>query len=585
MKIVLAVKVTHAVVAAGVMLTIALNCRASSPRILASDEVHFFALLVGSNLPGPKQSPLRYAHLDTKKIHDVLLEIGKHSPDQIARLSDPDANALQLSLRHIKEQVERLPASAQSRFVFYYSGHAKSNALTLGEETVSLSDLRQAFIAIPASQKIVILDACQSGSFSRVKGVGTSDDFSHNSRAALQTTGTAVLASSTEEELSQESDELMGSIFTHNLVAGLRGAADADANGRVSLFEAYEYAYRNTLVTTADTRVGKQHVTLETDLKGTGGTVLTWPEASSAKLVLPTEVEGTITIFDEKTRTVHAEIHKAEGSTLTLAFPPGKYGVLVADDHQKVQQCDILLKEDTVTALEKRSCRVSSLRTGTAKANSPKADRDPYRFAPFVELQAGFHFLQKDPFIRRLERLGYESERFTGEKTRFILYGEAQVGVSVNRYFSFGVLYSTLARHNFQERWTENMLKTEFRTYEWIGHRVNVQIRGQYPLWHDRIVPHVVFETGPGVVLDQYKSSILDSSGDSTEQHDIGTQDEQRIWGPVVAGGVGVTARLYKVLQLVIEGKYVYAPIVANLNSETQNAGGWIVSAGIHIGQ
>ena len=95
------------------------------------------------------------------------------------------------------------------------------------------------------------------------------------------------MASSTAEELSQESDAFKGSYFTHHLVTALRGAGDTDGDGRVSLDEAYRYAYRRTLASTARTKVGEQHVTLETDLAGQGEIPVTFPAEASAKLDLP----------------------------------------------------------------------------------------------------------------------------------------------------------------------------------------------------------------------------------------------------------------------------------------------------------
>ena len=91
------------------------------------------------------------------------------------------------------------------------------------------------------------------------------------------------MASSSPQELSQESDELKGSYFTHHLVTALRGAGDADGDGRVSLDEAYRYAYRRTLASTARTQVGEQHVTLETDLAGQGDVPVTYPGRGAAR--------------------------------------------------------------------------------------------------------------------------------------------------------------------------------------------------------------------------------------------------------------------------------------------------------------
>ena len=53
--------------------------------------------------------------------------------------------------------------------------------------------------------------------------------------------------STTEGEPAQEWPYLRGSLFTHHLLAALRGLGDVDANGAVTLAEAYTYSYRNTL--------------------------------------------------------------------------------------------------------------------------------------------------------------------------------------------------------------------------------------------------------------------------------------------------------------------------------------------------
>ncbi|MBN2526029.1 MAG: caspase family protein [Deltaproteobacteria bacterium] len=552
-----------------------------------NESTYFFALLVGSNLPGDNQAPLRYAHRDMAQVRNVLVEIGKHAPEHIQQLADPGSDSLQAALLNVKKQMTRLPASTQSRFVFYYSGHAKSDALTLGNEDMPLGVLRRLLEDIPASQKIIILDACQSGSFSRIKGVQLAEDFSHNSRASLQTRGTAVLASSSATELSQESDSLEGSVFTHNLVSGLRGAADSDANGRVSLFEAYDYAYNNTLVATADTRVGKQHVTLETDLKGTGETTLSWPEASSAKLILPKDVKGTVVVFEERTKTIHAEIHKAEGSDITLAFAPGKYGVMVTGRNRALH-CSIQLKSNTVTKLKKDSCQTARLKSGAAKHDNTntRGNREYFRWSPFVTAQVGMQFLRRDNFIRTLEHLGYRTSAFnTNHRGELVPYFEVLAGLSVNRCFSFGLLYSSLNRFTFRADHGYNNFSqiVDRRTFEWSGYRINAQLRFQYPFLKDRLIPHVFVETGPGVVKHQYKMQQINNV--SYYAHPITIEGgELRQKGWVVGGGVGINVRLYRQLCVAAQWKYLLAPILSNIYSEKQNAGGWIATAGLRIG-
>ncbi|MBN2716022.1 MAG: caspase family protein [Deltaproteobacteria bacterium] len=555
------------------------------------EDVQFFALLVGSNMPGENQAPLQYAHRDMQKMREVLVEIGRHSPSRIHQLVDPGAGTLEAALNQIRMQIEGLPASAETRFVFYYSGHAKANALMLGNQLFSLKALRKALLGIPSSQKIVILDACQSGSFSRIKGIGVTADFSHNSRAALQTRGTAVLASSTSEELSQESDELEGSVFTHNLVTGLRGAADSDANGRVSLFEAYDYAYNNTLVATADTRVGQQHVTLETDMKGTGETVLTWPAKASARLLLPAEIQGKVVIFDETSHAIHAEIQKSKGSDITLAFSPGRYGVLVSHQ-QRTLHCPVHLAKDSVTRLKKGSCQTSQLKMGTAKSGE-KRKSDGYRWAPFVELQFGLMYLRKDDYIRRLEDSGYNSDIFgwrlpNGERFDFgiqrIRYGELLFGMWLNRYVAMSVLYSNLDKMDFWRHAAGHTI-TEERTYGIDGKRLCAQGRVQYGFFNDRLKPHVLLDVGLAWVNDRYSYSREESGEDWTAYPNSFETNTAKHFGPAFGLGIGLTVRVFKWLQLVAQWKYVYAPVLKNAYDERQDAGGWIVSTGLHLGK
>src|SRR5205807_694263 len=134
---------------------------------------------------------------------------------------------------------------------------------------------------VGATLTVVVLDACQSGAFSRIKGAQPAADFSYSSRQHLDASGVAVLASSSGSELSQESEQLRGSFFTHHLLVGLRGAGDANGDGQVSIDEAYRYAYHQTLMATAETAVGGQHVTFEVDLKGHGDVALTFPRAAT----------------------------------------------------------------------------------------------------------------------------------------------------------------------------------------------------------------------------------------------------------------------------------------------------------------
>ncbi len=84
-----------------------------------------------------------------------------------------------------------------------------------------------------------------------------------------------ILTSSASDEDSQESDAIGGSYFSHHLASGLLGGADRSGDGRVTLFEAYAYAYDRTVADTAESAAGAQHPTFSYDLAGNGDLVLT----------------------------------------------------------------------------------------------------------------------------------------------------------------------------------------------------------------------------------------------------------------------------------------------------------------------
>ncbi|HSN28201.1 MAG TPA: caspase family protein, partial [Kofleriaceae bacterium] len=267
---------------------------------------------------------------DARRVGSLLAELGGYSPDTIDVLVHPTPDELRDRLAKLAVRVASDQAAGrQSRVFFYYSGHARAAAIDLGDTELPLVELRARLFEIPATLTIVVLDACQSGAFSRVKGAQQAADFSISSRQHLDAQGVAVLASSSGSELSQESEQLRSSYFTHHFMVGLRGAADANHDGQVSLDEAYRYAYHQTLMSTAETAVGGQHVSLEVELKGHGEVPLSYPVAATSSIVLPAPLEGQALVEDKRAHTVVAETYKARGAAVRIAVAPGEYEVVV----------------------------------------------------------------------------------------------------------------------------------------------------------------------------------------------------------------------------------------------------------------
>ena len=104
---------------------------------------------------------------------------------------------------------------------------------------------------------ITILDACASGAITRLKGGQARPAFLDDVSSEVK--GYAFLTSSSDNEAAQESERLRGSFFTYALLTGLRGAADVTGDGKVTLNEAYQFAFNETLVQTTPTQAGAQH--------------------------------------------------------------------------------------------------------------------------------------------------------------------------------------------------------------------------------------------------------------------------------------------------------------------------------------
>ncbi len=335
-----------------------------------------YAIVVGSNAGGPGQTELRFAEDDARRVASLLGELGGYPADAVDVIVHPTPDLLRERIARLSTRVTAdLAQGRQARVLFYYSGHARANALDLGDQELPLVELRTRLFSVPAALTVVVLDACQSGAFSRIKGAAPAADFSYNSRNQLDATGIAVLASSSGSELSQESEQLRSSYFTHHLLVGMRGAGDANRDGAVSIDEAYRYAYHQTLLATAETAVGGQHVSLEVDLKGHGEIPMSFPRAATASIELPATLEGKTLVEDRRAHAVVAETYKAKGAAVRIAVAPGDYQVLVRSG-TRLLRCQLTAGPGAST-VDLNRCTSEAIVATTAKGGA----------APFVPQQ------------------------------------------------------------------------------------------------------------------------------------------------------------------------------------------------------
>jgi hypothetical protein len=288
-----------------------------------------YALLVGVNNGGPTRAQLRYAASDAHAMAKVLESLGGVAPADLVFVGDGSRRALQEGFAAVERMLraDRSPG-VRRELVFYYSGHSDEEGLLLGGERISYEELRAFIHDAPADLSLAILDSCESGAFTRHKGGTKRPPFMLDT--SIDTRGHAFLTSSAANEVAQESDRIAASYFTYFLVSGLRGAADANRDRRVTLQEAFQFASQETLARTERTQGGPQHAAYEFDLTGTGDMVVTDVRSTQAGLLLTPDLAGRISVREAGGALV-AELRKPAGSTVELGLEAGSYIVAVED--------------------------------------------------------------------------------------------------------------------------------------------------------------------------------------------------------------------------------------------------------------
>lgn len=287
------------------------------------NRINRYVVAVSANNGGGNRPMLRYAESDAKSFANVLKEMGGVQPQNVILVKQPTIENLKQEFQNLDKKILQVKsAGGRNEVLIYYSGHADDKGLRLGEETYAWKEFRSRIDSLNADVKIAVIDACGSGAITRAKGGVAVPAFMVDESSDMK--GYAFITSSTQDEASQESDRLKGSFFTHSLVSGLRGAGDISGDGRVTLSEAYQFAFNETLHKTEATIGGAQHPSRDMNLAGTGDVVMTDLHGTGALLDLKSDVEGRLFIRNINGELV-AELNKKNGHPISLGLPAGKY--------------------------------------------------------------------------------------------------------------------------------------------------------------------------------------------------------------------------------------------------------------------
>jgi hypothetical protein len=282
------------------------------------------AVVAGANVGGVGRAHLWFAEQDAERFARTLGELGDFSRDQIELVRGASADAFREALQRAEAKVARARQGGEKTLlVIYFSGHAGAAGLEFASERVSYDELKAAAAGSSAETRIVIVDACEAGRLTQVKGARAEAQVDFP-LPVDEVRGTAFIASTAAGEAAQESAALGGSFFTHHLEVGLRGAADADGDGLVTLAEAFRYTSSATVNDTGATKAGAQHPTYDFRMSGRGDVVLADLRRAEAHLVLPAD-EGATYHF-KGPRGLRADV-PAVATTLALAVPAGGYAI------------------------------------------------------------------------------------------------------------------------------------------------------------------------------------------------------------------------------------------------------------------
>jgi len=284
-----------------------------------------FAIVVGSNVGAPDRARLWFAERDALRFADSLSELGDFPKEQVTLLEGASLGAVHDAIARVEAQITVARQRGEhTLLVFYFSGHASPTHLELGADKLDYDELRALISRSAADVKVAIVDACDAGSLTQVKGGHAVSTIDFPLPADERVEGVAFVASTAEDESAQESASLGGSFFSHNLDIALRGAGDADGDGLVTLAEAFRYASTRTVAGTTGTEVGAQHPTFSMHMSGRGDVVLADLRRAEARLTIAADPSAQFVV-----RGPGGFVAQFNGAPtpVDLALPAGHYEI------------------------------------------------------------------------------------------------------------------------------------------------------------------------------------------------------------------------------------------------------------------
>jgi hypothetical protein len=224
-----------------------------------------WAVIIGIN-QYPNVRKLKYAVNDALGFKKYLKEYVGIADDHIFFLIDQEATKVRIE-NQLGTQLKRKAAKGDTVIIFY-AGHGAvetdpSNPDGDGFEkyllpydadlddlyttAISMDDVGKIFQRIRAERLIFIADTCYSGASGGRTMMATKTRANLSDRFYERISkgkGRVIISSSSANEISKEDDSLQHGIFSYYLLEGLKGQADQDSDGIITVSELFSYISR-----------------------------------------------------------------------------------------------------------------------------------------------------------------------------------------------------------------------------------------------------------------------------------------------------------------------------------------------------
>jgi len=253
-----------------------------------------WAVIIGvGRYENPQIPPLRYTVADAEAMYRTLTGAAGFKKDNVLLLTDrSDRKPTLKNIKYALGTFLARNARKDDTVLIFFAGHGAPEIDQRGLErdglakylipmdadpedlystALPMDELQTIFGRLESDRVVAFLDACYSGAAGgrtfaskKTRAGGVDDQFLDR---LTRSRGRAIITASRPAEVSIELPELGHGLFTYYTVAGLKGAADGNRDGIVTLQELYEYVEAE--VSKKSRAVGgNQHPVMKGELEG-----------------------------------------------------------------------------------------------------------------------------------------------------------------------------------------------------------------------------------------------------------------------------------------------------------------------------